>query len=70
MENGQTKEKLVIKKVASHKKPLSYQLEQKMMLILRYPLGAGKQWIEAHEREVLNWDFFEQDRRIDLHYAR
>jgi hypothetical protein len=67
MENGETKEKLVAKKLASHNVALrSDQVEQKMALISRYPLKTGKKWIEANEKEAVDWDFYEQDRRIKL----
>jgi hypothetical protein len=70
MENGETKEKLVIKKVAlSDKQKLAlhpHQLKQKVALISRYPLNAGKIWIEANEREALDWNIDEQNRAILL----
>jgi hypothetical protein len=37
-----------------------------MALISRYPLAAGKRWIEANEREALDWNFDEQKDRICL----
>jgi hypothetical protein len=64
MENGETKEKLVIKKVATTGSGPTYG--QTMALISRYPLTAGKRWIEAHEREAMHWDFDEQKDRICL----
>jgi hypothetical protein len=71
MENGETKEKLVIKNVAlSDKQKLAMQAYeypfqlQIMTLISRYPFNAGKKWIEANEREALDWDFNEQKRTI------
>jgi hypothetical protein len=33
-------------------------------LISRYPLNASKQWIEANEKEALDWDFDDQNRRF------
>jgi hypothetical protein len=62
MENGETKEMLVLKKVASSETFYC----QKMALISRYPLGTDKQWVKANEREALNWDFDEQNGRICL----
>jgi hypothetical protein len=62
VENGETKEKLVIKKVATSKPTNG----QKMVLISRYPLAAGKHWIEANEWEAINWNFDEQNGRICL----
>jgi hypothetical protein len=59
--NGQTKERLVIKRVKSMKK-----FYDKVMLISRYPLGAGKNWIEKNEKEILKWDYFEQKRCITV----
>jgi hypothetical protein len=61
-ENGETKEKMVIKKVG----PTVRVYQQTMALISRYPLGADKRWIEANEREVLDWQFDEQNGRICL----
>jgi hypothetical protein len=58
MENGDTKEKFVIKTVAlSDKQKLKLQSNQfppqKVGLISRHPLNAGKKWVEANEREAL-----------------
>jgi hypothetical protein len=67
MENGETKEKLVIKKMASHKVTLwADQLGQRMALISRYPSNANVKWIEANETEALEWEFDEQCRKIEL----
>jgi hypothetical protein len=69
MENGKTEEKLMIKKMAlSEKQQLQVQSQQKVALISRYPLNAGKQWIEANEQETLDWDFDEQNRKICLNF--
>jgi hypothetical protein len=70
MENGETKEKLVIKKVATSEHRAFYYpaRNEEMALISRYPLGAGKRWIEANEREALDWDFNRQNDRICLTY--
>jgi hypothetical protein len=75
MEIEETKEKLVIKKLElSDKQKLDLQhynnLAPKVALISRYPLEADKQWIEANEREALDWDFKEQNGRIELYYMR
>jgi hypothetical protein len=37
-----------------------------MVLISRYPSNAGKKWVEENEKEVIEWDFDEQNRRILL----
>jgi hypothetical protein len=71
MENGETKEKLEIKKLPlSDKQKLALRpyhlLEQKVALISRYPLNAGKRWVEANEQEALDWDFDEQNRKISM----
>jgi hypothetical protein len=68
IENGETKEKLVIKKVATTGSGPTNTYDQQMALISRYPLGADKQWIEANEREAINWDFDEQNGRICFFY--
>jgi hypothetical protein len=65
MENGETTEKLVIKKVGPEEKV--YQ--QRMALVSRYPLGADKRWIKANERAVMDWEFDEQNGRICLDSA-
>jgi hypothetical protein len=62
MENGDTKEKLVIKKVATTR----HTNRQQMVLISRYPLAAGKHWIEANEQEAIDWKFDQQNGRISL----
>jgi hypothetical protein len=62
VENGETKEKLVIKKVATSE-PTNHQ---EMALMSRYPLAAGKRWIDENEREAINWDFDEQKGTICL----
>jgi hypothetical protein len=69
IENGETKEKLVIKTVDSHKVKVElakYQIKQKMVLISRYPSNVGKKWIEENEKEAAEWDFEEQNSRILL----
>jgi hypothetical protein len=68
MQNGETKEKLVIKKgkfLDKQKWSLeTYRLLGLVALISRYPLNASKQWIEANEKEALDWDFDDQNRRF------
>jgi hypothetical protein len=64
MQNGETKEKLVIKKVTTTRTgPTNLQT---MALISRYPLAAGKHWIEANEREAVDWNFDAQNGRVCL----
>jgi hypothetical protein len=65
MENATTKEMLVIKKVESPKFE-SDVYEQEMALISRYPMEADRQWVEANEREAMEWNFDEQNGRICL----
>jgi hypothetical protein len=65
--NGETKEKLVIKNVDSHKMALEkYSIPLKMVLISRYPSNAGKKWIEQNEKEAVEWDFYKQNSSICL----
>jgi hypothetical protein len=64
MENGETNEKLIIKKVASH------MVGQKEALISRYPLEADKRWVEANEKEAVEWNFNDQNGRIYLSNGR
>jgi hypothetical protein len=69
MQNGETKEKLVIKNMdacATANVP-SKSSQQKMVLISRYPSNAGKKWIVANEAEALNWNFNQQNRRIEFY---
>jgi hypothetical protein len=56
LENGRTNEKLVIKKMKWD------------ILICRYPMEASKDWIEAHEKDVLERKFGEQNLRSGLTY--
>jgi hypothetical protein len=63
IKNGETKEKLVMKKVDSQKMALE---KYKMVLISRYPLNAGKKWITDNEKEAVEWNFDKQNGRIIL----
>jgi hypothetical protein len=36
------------------------------MMISRHPLGAAKEWIEANEKEICEWNPWKVDRRIIL----
>jgi hypothetical protein len=69
MKNSETNEKLVIKKVNTTAKVRlrKHQLGQKMALISRYPSNSYKEWIEANEREVVEWNFGDQNSRIYIH---
>jgi hypothetical protein len=58
----ETKENLVIKSVDSQK----CIIQQKMVLISRYPSNAGKKWIGENEKEAVEWNFDEQNGRILL----
>jgi hypothetical protein len=58
MENPETKEKLVIKKMVYRRRRC--KLEQKLVLIMRYPSNSDKKWIETNECAILEWDFYEQ----------
>jgi hypothetical protein len=66
MENKDTKEKLVVKKTELS----GNTTYQKIVLISRYSLDAGKQWIEANEQEVMDWDFDTQNDRIYVDHPR
>jgi hypothetical protein len=57
MHNGQTNERLVIKKAAEYHLGIK-GLDCKVVLISRYPLGATKEWIEANEEEALAWNVY------------
>jgi hypothetical protein len=69
MENATSKEMLVIKKVELS--GVWDRRHQKMALVSRYPMGAGKQWIEANERETMEWEwnYHEQNGRIFFAYG-
>jgi hypothetical protein len=64
LDNGKTNEKLEIKMV----KPSASILwrNAKVLLFSRYPIGSTKKWIEDNENEVLEWNFYEQQRKISL----
>jgi hypothetical protein len=56
--NGQTKEKLVVKNAEARIKEAGGPFRRHgifFVLISRYPMGAGKEWIEENEEEALNW---------------
>jgi hypothetical protein len=55
LKNVKTNEKLVIKKMDDDK-----------MLISRYPLNAVKSWIEAYEKEIIEWDGRKLNRQINM----
>jgi hypothetical protein len=42
------------------------KVEEVVLLISRYPLGATKAWIEEKKTEVLDWNFHETKRTIYL----
>jgi hypothetical protein len=66
-ENGKTKEKLLTKLQDMKVKPIKLggeKTKRVLLLISRYPMGAGKQWIEENEREALDFDFSKQQRQI------
>jgi hypothetical protein len=52
-------EKLVIKK-ANHDE------NWEKLLISRYPLKAAKKWIDANEKEIIEWDRKKLNRKINL----
>jgi hypothetical protein len=70
MQNEETREKLVIKTVEALQQDFEFRAiqPQKLALISRYPLNAGKEWVEANEREALDWDYEEENRTICLDY--
>jgi hypothetical protein len=41
-------------------------VNNKTILISRYPSRAAKEWIEENEKEVLDWNVIEQNRTIKL----
>jgi hypothetical protein len=66
MENGKTKETLVVKTMAFHRVALRPYKGQKMALISRYPSNSENKWIEANEKEAMEWNFDKQCRKINL----
>jgi hypothetical protein len=77
VKKGETKEKFVIKTVPLtdyQKLELRFCVDishlsnpiQKVALISRYPLNAGKRWVDENEREALEWDNDEHNRTITL----
>jgi hypothetical protein len=64
LDNGKTKEKLDIKMVKPNAAILWRNV--KVLIFSRYPIGSAKKWIEDNEKEVLEWQFYEQQRGIYL----
>jgi hypothetical protein len=62
LNNGKTKERLLTKMEEAKLK----EEEDVVLFISRYPLGSTKKWIEENEKEVLAWDFTNDDRIIYL----
>jgi hypothetical protein len=60
LENAKTNEKLVIKKMEGY-----YDVDFNV-LISRYSLDADKSWIEANEKEIIEWNDRELDRKINM----
>jgi hypothetical protein len=56
LDNGKTKERLLTK--MEEAKVLD---NWRVLRISRYPLASNKKWIEENEKEVLNWDFSEEN---------
>jgi hypothetical protein len=62
-EDVKTNEKLVIEiKVGGDG-------DSKILIIARYPLKAKKNWIEANEKEIAEWDGGKLDRKINVLFA-
>jgi hypothetical protein len=61
MDNVKTNEKLVIKIPI-----LGDGDEEGMIMIWRYPVKAAKNWIEANEKEITQWDSEKLDRKMIL----
>jgi hypothetical protein len=64
LDNGQTNERLVVKKIDDPHP--GDQLYYQFVLISRYPMGANQEWIEANQQEIMEWKFHEQNRRIRI----
>jgi hypothetical protein len=62
LENDRTNEKLVIKKIQFNQQSTNGD----GLLISRYPMEANDKWIEENENEILDWDFSQQNRQINL----
>jgi hypothetical protein len=58
LNNAETNEQLVIKMI-----DWAYG---RQMMISRYPSEASKDWIEANEKELCEWDLWNVDRKFIL----
>jgi hypothetical protein len=66
LDNGQTNERLVIKTIDAFPRGPFYYYYDKLVLISRHHLGANQDWIEANEKEIMEWKFHQQNRRIRI----
>jgi hypothetical protein len=66
LDNGQTNERLVIKTIDAFPTGPFYYYYDKLVLISRHPVGANQDWIEANEKEIMEWKFHQQNRRIRI----
>jgi hypothetical protein len=58
LDNVETNEQLVIK--------VTKWLHGRQMVISRYPSEAAKDWVEANEKEICDWDGRKIDRKFIL----
>jgi hypothetical protein len=63
LDNGQTNERLIVKTIVPPPHIRRFRVYQIHVLISRYPLGANQEWIEANEKEIMEWKLH-QNRRI------
>jgi predicted PolB exonuclease-like 3'-5' exonuclease len=64
LENDKTNEKLVIKTNVDDGEWKTWKL-----MIARYPRNAPKNWIEAKEKEIAEWNGGKLDRKISVLFA-
>ena len=56
MENRRTSERLTIREADNGEG----------VLISRLPMDANREWIEWKEKEVLEWNYLKQERRVEF----
>jgi hypothetical protein len=67
LDNGCTNERLVIKTANAPPMVFGYAAGtdcKKVVQISRYSMGATKEWIEANEKEIKEWNIAKQNRLI------
>jgi ABC-type proline/glycine betaine transport system substrate-binding protein len=61
LDNASTNERLTIKTIRPP--PMYRYMHNNVVQILRYPMDATKEWIEANEKEIKEWKFDKETSR-------